>query len=315
MQWKEEHPLRYQSGEQIRAQYVIQTLGELTGGNAIVVTDVGQHQMWAAQFFTLDRIPARISPRADSGRWASRCRRPWARRSARTDLPVVSISGDGGFQMNMQEMATIVQHKLPIKIFVINNGFLGMVRQWQELFWRRRYSQVELANPDFVKLAEAYGCPAVPRRRSTDEVEDAIRESAGAHRRADLRGVRRREGRQRVPDDPRRTDGAMRCSTRPTRRPASRAGAEPPRLIVLHKGELHAHQQKGERHVPVPARAHSAQRRRRRARTREKRHTISVLVENKFGAFNRIAGMFAAKGYNIDSLTRRTDGGRERSRA
>jgi acetolactate synthase-1/2/3 large subunit len=94
----------------------------------------------------------------------------------RTDLPVISISGDGGFQMNSQEMATIVQHKLPIKIFVINNGFLGMVRQWQELFWRRRYSHVELANPDFVKLAEAYGCPAF-RATAGHEVEGAIRKA------------------------------------------------------------------------------------------------------------------------------------------
>ena len=92
----------------------------------------------------------------------------------RRDLPVISISGDGGFQMNSQEMATIVQHRLPIKIFVINNGFLGMVRQWQELFWRRRYSQVELANPDFVRLAEAYGCTAY-RATHTSEVEDVLR--------------------------------------------------------------------------------------------------------------------------------------------
>jgi acetolactate synthase-1/2/3 large subunit len=94
----------------------------------------------------------------------------------RKDLPVISISGDGGFQMNSQEMATIVQHRLPLKIFVINNGFLGMVRQWQELFWRRRYSQVELANPDFVRLAEAYGCTAF-RATRTSEVEDVLRKA------------------------------------------------------------------------------------------------------------------------------------------
>ena len=88
--------------------------------------------------------------------------------------PVISISGDGGFQMNAQELTTIVEHKLPVKIVVINNGFLGMVRQWQELFWRRRYSHVELSNPDFVKLAEAHGCPGI-KVTKTAEVEDALR--------------------------------------------------------------------------------------------------------------------------------------------
>jgi acetolactate synthase-1/2/3 large subunit len=94
----------------------------------------------------------------------------------RKDLPVISISGDGGFQMNSQEMATIVEHKLPLKVFVINNGFLGMVRQWQELFWRRRYSHVGLSNPNFVKLAEAYGCPGY-RVDHSSEVEDVIRKA------------------------------------------------------------------------------------------------------------------------------------------
>jgi acetolactate synthase-1/2/3 large subunit len=97
----------------------------------------------------------------------------------RTDLPVISISGDGGFQMNSQELTTIVQHKLPVKVFVINNGFLGMVRQWQELFWRRRYSHVEMASPNFVKLADAHGCPAL--RATTPEEADAALERALAY--------------------------------------------------------------------------------------------------------------------------------------
>ena len=173
--WKEEHPLRYQNGDQIRAQYVIQTLAELTGGNAVLVTDVGQHQMWAAQFFTYVHPRTHIT---SGGLGTMGFSLPAAMGAAfgRSDLPIVSISGDGGFQMNVQEMATIVQHKLPIKIIVINNGFLGMVRQWQELFWRKRYSQVELANPDFVKLAEAYGCPAF-RATKTGEVEDVLRKA------------------------------------------------------------------------------------------------------------------------------------------
>ena len=175
--WKDEHPLRYRNGGEIRAQYVIQKLGEITEGNAIVVTDVGQHQMWAAQFFNYSHPRTHIT---SGGLGTMGFSLPAAMGAVfgRRDLPVVSISGDGGFQMNSQEMATIVQHRLPIKIFVINNGFLGMVRQWQELFWRRRYSQVELANPDFVRLAEAYGCTAY-RATRTAEVEDVLRKAMG----------------------------------------------------------------------------------------------------------------------------------------
>jgi acetolactate synthase I/II/III large subunit len=175
-QWKAEHPLRYQvGGDEIRAQQVIHTLGEVTGGKAILVTDVGQHQMWAAQFFNW-MLPRTHITSGGLGTMGFSLPAAMGVAFGRSDLPVVSISGDGGFQMNSQEMATIVQHKLPVKIFVINNGFLGMVRQWQELFWRRRYSQVELANPDFVKLAEAYGCPAF-RATAGHEVEGAIRKA------------------------------------------------------------------------------------------------------------------------------------------
>jgi acetolactate synthase-1/2/3 large subunit len=180
-QWKVEHPLRYRVGEAIKAQQVIQKLGEITGGDAIVVTDVGQHQMWTAQFFNFMHPRTHIT---SGGLGTMGFSLPAAMGVAfgRQDLPVVSISGDGGFQMNSQEMTTIVQHKLPLKIFVINNGFLGMVRQWQELFWRRRYSHVEITAPDFVKLAEAHGCPA---RRVTKAAEvapaiaDAMNHGAG----------------------------------------------------------------------------------------------------------------------------------------
>lgn len=178
-QWKKEHPLRYKTGDAIRAQYVIQKLGELTKGNAVVVTDVGQHQMWTAQFFNWVHPRSHITS-GGLGTMGFSLPASMGAAFGRKDLPVVSISGDGGFQMNSQEMATIVEHKLPLKIFVINNGFLGMVRQWQELFWRRRYSHVALYNPDFVKLAEAYGCRAL-RATRTSEVEGIIRE-AMAHK-------------------------------------------------------------------------------------------------------------------------------------
>jgi acetolactate synthase-1/2/3 large subunit len=171
-QWKREHPLRYRISEIPRAQHVIQTLGEITGGNAIVVTDVGQHQMWTAQFFRWIHPRSHIT---SGGLGTMGFSLPAAMGAAfgRKDFPVVSISGDGGFQMNGQELATIVENKLPMKIFVMNNGFLGMVRQWQELFWRRRYSHVSLYSPNFVKLAEAYGCPGF-RVTKTSEIEQTI---------------------------------------------------------------------------------------------------------------------------------------------
>ncbi len=172
-QWKAEHPLRYQAGSGIRAQQVVHSLAELTGGNAIVATDVGQHQMWVAQFFRWSHPRTHIT---SGGLGTMGFSLPAAMGAAfgRKDLPVISISGDGGFQMNSQEMATVVQHRLPIKIFIINNGFLGMVRQWQDLFWRKRYSQVELANPDFVRLAEAYGCRGY-RVKEPGDVHGAIK--------------------------------------------------------------------------------------------------------------------------------------------
>jgi acetolactate synthase-1/2/3 large subunit len=171
--WKEEHPLRYQSGPEIRAQQVFHVLGEVTGGDAIVVTDVGQHQMWAAQFFPCMR-PRTFITSGGLGTMGFSLPAAMGVAFAHQNLPIISISGDGGFQMNSQELTTIVQHKLPVKIFVINNGFLGMVRQWQELFWKRRYSQVEMTSPDFVKLAEAHGCPGFRATTSAD-VEPLIR--------------------------------------------------------------------------------------------------------------------------------------------
>jgi acetolactate synthase-1/2/3 large subunit len=175
--WKREHPLRYQSGPEIRAQQVFHCLGDVTGGAAIVVTDVGQHQMWAAQFFPCME-PRTFVTSGGLGTMGFSLPAAMGVAFARPNLPIVSISGDGGFQMNSQELTTIVQHKLPVKIFVINNGFLGMVRQWQDLFWKRRYSQVEMTSPDFVKLAEAHGCPGF-RATTSSEVEPLVRRAMG----------------------------------------------------------------------------------------------------------------------------------------
>ncbi|MDD2361172.1 MAG: biosynthetic-type acetolactate synthase large subunit [Syntrophaceticus schinkii] len=167
--WKEEYPLTYQqNGDQIKPQYVIEQICELTKGEAIITTEVGQNQMWAAQYYKA------IKPRCfiSSGGLGTMGYGLPAAVGAQTGCPddlVISVSGDGSFQMNMQELATIVQCQLPVKIAILNNGYLGMVRQWQELFHDKRYSQTELIPvPDYVKLAEAYGIKGCRVQRSED---------------------------------------------------------------------------------------------------------------------------------------------------
>jgi acetolactate synthase-1/2/3 large subunit len=171
--WKEEHPLRYRNGKLIRQQYVLQRLGELTGGNAVMVTDVGQNQMWAAQFFRYIHPRTHITS-GGLGTMGFSLPASVGVAFAGGSLPVISVSGDGGIQMNIQELATCAEYKLPIKIIILNNGYLGMVRQWQQLFWRKRYSHVELSGPDFVKTADAYGIPGF-RATETNEVDDVLR--------------------------------------------------------------------------------------------------------------------------------------------
>jgi acetolactate synthase-1/2/3 large subunit len=156
-------------------QYVIRQIYEITGGEAIIVTGVGQHQMWSAQHFFYDRPDSFIS----SGGLGTMGFELPAAVGAKVGCPdriVWCVAGDGGFQMTMQELGTIVQDKLDIKIAVINNSSLGMVRQWQELFYERRYSGTQLWNPDFVKVAEAYGIPGIRVERK-DEVISAIQEA------------------------------------------------------------------------------------------------------------------------------------------
>ena len=173
--WKAEHPLRYKHDGSLRVQYVIHKLGEITDGDAVVVSDVGQSQMWTAQFFKWKHPRTQIT---SGGLGTMGFSLPAAMGAAfgRNDIPVFCISGDGGFQMNIQELATIKHNKLPVKIFVMNNGFLGMVRQWQEFFWKKRYSNTRITSPDFVKVAEAYGIPA-QRVSSPADVESAIRKA------------------------------------------------------------------------------------------------------------------------------------------
>jgi acetolactate synthase I/II/III large subunit len=157
--WRSQHPLRYDDSTdaEIKPQYLIQALYEATGGKAVVCSDVGQHQMWTAQYFHFDQ-PRNWINSGGLGTMGFGLPAGLGAQVARPDDLVVVVSGDGSIQMNIQELATIREHDLPVKVIVMNNGYLGMVRQWQELFWERRYSSVEVAQwPDFVKLAEAYG--------------------------------------------------------------------------------------------------------------------------------------------------------------
>ena len=161
--WREKHPLRYEDseGSEIKPQYMIQALYEATGGDAVVASDVGQHQMWTAQYFHF-KGPNRWINSGGLGTMGFGLPAAMGAQVGRPDETVVCVTGDGSFQMNVQELATCAQNGIPVKVFIMNNGYLGMVRQWQELFWDRRYSQVDMGQfPDFVKLAEAYGCTAM----------------------------------------------------------------------------------------------------------------------------------------------------------
>ncbi|NTW10179.1 MAG: biosynthetic-type acetolactate synthase large subunit, partial [Chlorobiaceae bacterium] len=161
--WRKKCPLTYTlEADTLKTEFVIQEVSKQTDGNAVVVTDVGQHQMWTTQYFTF------LNPRSiisSGGLGTMGYGLPAAIGAAFgiTDRPVVLFCGDGGFMMNIQELVTAVYCKLPVKIFLINNSYLGMVRQWQELFHKEKYSFTDLgdSNPDFVKLADAFGCKAL----------------------------------------------------------------------------------------------------------------------------------------------------------
>ena len=180
--WREERPLAYeQSDEVIKPQFVIEKLYELTGGDAIIVTDVGQHQMWAAQFYKYE-TPRNWLSSGGLGTMGYGFPAAIGAKVARPDKNVFSISGDGSIQMNIQEIATSIENNIPVKVIILNNRFLGMVRQWQELFYQERYSSVDLGStPDFVKLAEAYGAIGL-RAEKPSEVVSVLKEGLKAKR-------------------------------------------------------------------------------------------------------------------------------------
>ena len=175
-QWKKEYPLRYQD-DGLKPQFVVEQIYQATKGQAIITTEVGQNQMWASQFYPCTR-PRQFLSSGGLGTMGYGFPAAIGAQFACPDQVVWDIAGDGSIQMNIQEMCTAVYNKLPVKIAVLNNGYLGMVRQWQELFYDRRYSQTDLAvgSPDFAKLAEAYGAVGI-RVTSKEEVRPAIQKA------------------------------------------------------------------------------------------------------------------------------------------
>lgn len=174
--WKDQHPISYTPSKNvIKPQYVIEKLRELSATDAIMATDVGQHQMWVAQFFDFTQ-PRTLLTSGGLGTMGYGLPAAMGAQAAFPKRQVICVCGDGGVQMNMQELATMVQHRLPVKIVVLNNNFLGMVRQWQELFFEKRYSQTCLELPmDFAKIAEAYGAKGLKADKPS-QVEQVIKE-------------------------------------------------------------------------------------------------------------------------------------------
>jgi acetolactate synthase-1/2/3 large subunit len=175
--WKTEHPLGYvEETDVIKPQFVVQKLHELTNGDAIITTEVGQNQMWAAQFYHFNK-PNHFMTSGGLGVMGYGFPAAIGAQMAAPDQTVIDIAGDGSIQMNIQELATARQYNCPVKIAILNNNYLGMVRQWQELFYDKKYAHTTLdVAPDFVKLAEAYGAVGL-RATKPNEVEPVIKEA------------------------------------------------------------------------------------------------------------------------------------------
>ncbi len=168
--WKKDCPLHFENSDgRLRAEYVLSQLSDLTKGNAVIVTDVGQHQMWTAQYYQFTNPRSNLTS-GGLGTMGFSVPASIGAAFAVKDRPVVSLNGDGGFQMNLQELITAAYYKLPIKFIILNNSFLGMVRQWQELFHAEKFSFTDLSksNPDFKKVGEAFGLKSF----STDNPND-----------------------------------------------------------------------------------------------------------------------------------------------
>ncbi len=175
--WSNKHPLSYcKDDETIKPQFVVEMIDKLTGGEAIITTEVGQNQMWAAQFYKFN-APKRFVTSGGLGTMGYGLPAAIGAQIAFPNKHVIDIAGDGSIQMNIQELATAKQYNCPVKVAILNNGFLGMVRQWQELFYDKRYSSTVMdISPDFVELAKAYGAVGLRAKRVSD-VEPVIKEA------------------------------------------------------------------------------------------------------------------------------------------
>ena len=179
--WEKQHPLTYTwSDTTIKPQYVVEKLWELTKGEAYITTEVGQNQMWAAQFYRFKR-PRQLMTSGGLGVMGYGLPAAMGVQVAKPDAIVIDIAGDGSIQMNIQELITVVENQLPVKVAILNNSFLGMVRQWQQLFYGRRYSATPMTAPDFVKLADAYGAVGL-RATKPGEVVPVIQEALNTPR-------------------------------------------------------------------------------------------------------------------------------------
>jgi len=173
--WKCQRPLTYIKNHEIKPQYVVEKLYELTAGKALITTEVGQNQMWAAQFYAFDQ-PNQFISSGGLGTMGFGLPAAIGAQIACPDRLVVDVAGDGSIQMNIQELATAVENRLPIKVVILNNGYLGMVRQWQELFYDKCYACTGITHsPDFARLAEAYGAVGL-RAERVEDVEPVLRQ-------------------------------------------------------------------------------------------------------------------------------------------
>ena len=173
-QWKRNYKLAYTQEKEIKPQYVVEKLYEITQGEAIITTEVGQNQMWAAQYYHFDK-PGKFVTSGGLGTMGFGLPAALGAQVAFPDATVVDVTGDGSIQMNIQEMATALQYRLPVKVVILNNCYLGMVRQWQELFYDKRYASTCMdCAPNFVTLAEAFGASGF-RATRPEEVEDVLK--------------------------------------------------------------------------------------------------------------------------------------------
>ena len=180
--WRAQDCLKYEHSDKvIKPQYVVEKLYEITGGDAFITSDVGQHQMWAAQYYKFSK-PRRWINSGGLGTMGFGLPAAMGVQFAHPEAMVACITGEGSIQMNIQELSTCKEHNLPIKVILLNNGYLGMVRQWQEFFYEERYAESYMGSlPDFVKLAEAYGHVGIQVEKPED-VEPALRDAFGKYK-------------------------------------------------------------------------------------------------------------------------------------